>query len=365
MHLLKLMWYSELMETTANLTHSSVRQTSEALMATIQHLIPSSQELSLATGLVVDRVEFLAGDASDRTYHRIILGEKYRGGSSLVLMLLSEDEQPKLKNNQYDWVHLQALLEQNEIAVPKLCFSLPEHGCLIIEDYGDEMLESPALKAASAENNKGDLLNLYEPAFHLCAKMLTISESDSIWSKRAFDQERFEWELQFYKKYYLMRFCKLDIERSKERELDRKFKSLAAELGQQAKWFVHRDLHSRNIMVSGNHMALIDFQDARLGSAAYDLVSLCFDSYVPLSWQTRTGLLQKGIEIIRQTNEQAASEIEKTWKKVFLQRQLKVLGSFAYLKIVKEKPQYEKYIEPVRQMIADAGFRGEWYGELE
>lgn len=332
-------------------------------MATIKHLIPSEQKLSLATGLKISDIQFLAGDASDRTYHRVVLSEQYKGKNSLVLMLLSEDEQPKLKDNRYDWVHLQKLLEENNIPVPMLCFILPEYGCLLIEDYGDQMLESPALQATTPELRQAEILGLYTPALELCAKLLTIERSESLWCSRAFDQDRLEWELQFYKKYYLKGFCKIDFEREKERELDRKFKGLAKELGELATWFVHRDLHSRNIMKAGEQMALIDFQDARLGAAAYDLVSLCFDSYIPISWELREELLQKGIETIRKTNEAAAKEIEETWKKVFLQRQLKVLGSFAYLKIIKAKPQYEKYIEPVKQMIAKAGFDGSWLGE--
>jgi len=329
-------------------------------MAVINDLIPSPQQLQIATGLDVDRVEFLAGDASDRTYHRVFLKKPHNGKSTLVLMLLSKDEQPKLEQNNYDWVHIQRLLEENQIPVPGLAFALPESGCLLIEDYGDQMLETPALANTDQSEH---LLELYEPCLHLCGKLLEIEKSDSVWTSRAFDQDRFEWELQFYKKYYIKRFCKMEFEREKERELDRKFKALAKELGEHANWFVHRDLHSRNIMSNNGNTALIDFQDARLGPAAYDLVSLCFDSYIPMRWETRQTLLETGIARIEKTSGLAANEIKETWKKVFLQRQLKVLGSFAYLKLVKEKPQYEKYIDPVKEMIAHAGFGNEWFGD--
>ena len=333
----------------------------EAIMAAILHLIPSKQQLSDATGLEIERIKFLAGDASDRTYHRVTLSKQFRGQSSLVLMLLSEDEQPKLIEESYDWVHMHKLLKQH-LAVPELYFELPEHGCLLIEDYGDQMHEGPAQVAASSSEAE-DIVQTYEKPFELCASLLSIPRSESLWCSRAFDTERLDWELQFYKKYFLKGYCNKEFEREQERALDRKLKGLAKELGELAKWFVHRDLHSRNIMVSGGRTALIDFQDARLGAAAYDLISLCFDSYVPLDWQSRLNLLNTGIKTIQASNPEAASEIEQTWKKVFLQRQLKVLGSFAYLKSVKNKPAYEKYIEPVKQMISSAGFSGEWLGE--
>ena len=100
-------------------------------MAAISHLIPSKQQLSNATGLEIDRIEFLAGDASDRTYHRVTLSKPFAGQSSLVLMLLSSDEQSKLESKNYDWVHMQSLLKEH-LEVPALFFELPEHGCLLL-----------------------------------------------------------------------------------------------------------------------------------------------------------------------------------------------------------------------------------------
>ena len=58
---------------------------------------------------------------------------------------------------------------------------------------------------------------------------------------------------------------------------------MSKELAKQSNYFTHRDFHSRNIMqLNDGELALIDFQDARLGSPIYDWASICFDSYVPI-----------------------------------------------------------------------------------
>src|SRR5690606_9990932 len=145
-----------------------------------------------------------------------------------------------------------------------------------------------------------------------------------------------------------------------KRAFDADAKRLAAELAANSLYFVHRDFHSRNVMVQNGHLAVIDFQDARLGPAAYDLVSLCFDSYVPFGAGLRREMLDAGLTLLRESGlTQAADDAERLWRPVLLQRQLKAVGSFGFLTLDKQRGDYLKYVGPalktlLEQDLADA-----------
>ena len=116
-------------------------------------------------------------------------------------------------------------------------------------------------------------------------------------------------------------------------------------MASESLYFVHRDFHSRNIMLKDEDLAVIDFQDARLGSPSYDLVSLFYDSYIPFTVEAREQLLSAAIQQLSTTvDTKTMGRINNNWKLVLLQRQLKVLGSFAFLSLVKNKPIYQQYM---------------------
>ncbi|NBQ53721.1 MAG: hypothetical protein EBU49_09095, partial [Proteobacteria bacterium] len=107
-----------------------------------------------------------------------------------------------------------------------------------------------------------------------------------------------------------------------------------------------------------DRQAVIDFQDARLGPASYDAVSLCFDSYVPFGSDDRLKLMD---QFLRQVGVKLGNamriEIEQQWKSVLLQRQLKAIGSFGYLTIDKNKGNYLRYVKPAIAAMRAADVR--------
>lgn len=87
-------------------------------------------------------IEWLAGDGSDRCYFRVRSPEIE---DSLVLMQLSGTDAENLKKGRYDWVEISDLLRANQIAAPACVAILADHAAIIIDDYGDIMLETLAL----------------------------------------------------------------------------------------------------------------------------------------------------------------------------------------------------------------------------
>jgi hypothetical protein len=106
-------------------------------------------------------------------------------------------------------------------------------------------------------------------------------------------------------------------------------------------------------MLKEQDLAIIDFQDARLGPATYDLVSLCFDSYIPLTESERIDLLNLGLGVLRrQLPNLSTQELEDGWRPMLLQRQLKALGSFSFLTNKKFRGNYLAYVSPALQTLS-------------
>lgn len=312
---------------------------------------PPISEIQQVMGSDSMIIEWLAGDGSDRCYYRLIDQEVER---SYVLMQLSGSDAIALSGGEYEWIHMANILEENGIFIPKVIATLPEFAAIIIEDYGNLMLENYAIKYQN-EILSDVVHERYIIAVKIICKMLNIKQNqDHVWCTRAFDKERFLWELNFFKEKYIEGILGYDMSKTESRHFEKDSEALSEFLGQHSKYFVHRDYHSRNLMVNKNFMAVLDFQDARIGPSSYDVVSLIFDSYVPLSNTQRLQLLDDTIKLVKEkVSVTVAEEIANTWKAMLLQRQYKALGSFGYLTTEKNRGNYLKYCFPAMQTILD------------
>lgn len=298
-------------------------------------------------------IDWLAGDGSDRCYFRVRSPELK---DSYVLMQLSGSDAENLRKGRYDWVDISQLLRANKISAPSCVAVLADHAAIIIDDYGDQMLETIALDNARL-GDINETLPLFRAGLETIGRFLSIPPNPGhIWTTRAFDRERFEWELNFFVTKYLGPVARYEMNSREAADFSNDVRAIADYLSEFSKYFVHRDFHSRNIMIHKNGVAVIDFQDARLGPPSYDLVSLVFDSYVPLDPESRRSLLKEGIEIIKQFSGSAASaRVSSEWRPMLLQRQLKAIGSFGYLTVDKLKGDYLKNVAPALQTLLDAG----------
>ncbi|MGE0171617.1 MAG: aminoglycoside phosphotransferase family protein [Oligoflexales bacterium] len=310
---------------------------------------PPPAAVQAALGFENITIDWLAGDGSDRCYYRIFS----KGQPSYVLMQLSETDATQLRNNQYDWVTIATLLNDCGVRVPKTVKVLPEYSALIIEDYGNVMLESLVMEKYQ-HADWASITKFYEQCFSVISNFLAISKSgNSPWEKRAFDQEKYFWEMKFFKQNFLELELSGTISKKEYDVFLEESLALSQYLAKFSKWFIHRDFHSRNIMIKDEQVAILDFQDARIGSASYDLLSLCFDSYVPFPKNFRLELFELGrASIAKNAGPDVAEEIDAHWKACLLQRQLKAIGSFGYLSNVKLKGDYLKYVRPALETVS-------------
>lgn len=313
---------------------------------------PSPDVVAKSLGISKLSIEWLAGDGSDRCYYRIRSSEIL---GSHVLMQLSGSDAQALKDNGYDWIHVADLLSKRGICIPKVIVALPESAALIIEDYGNDMLESVVYRHAK-EGNFEAIRHLYQASFQILARLLLIhSDEKQCWNTRQFDHERYLWELNFFFNQFFRTQEQKAFMSEHRLELEKEASALSFALSPLSSYFCHRDFHSRNILKLKDKLAIIDFQDARLGAAAYDLVSLCFDSYVPFEAPFRDQLLKDGIKTLSAIcGSQVGEEIEASWKAVLLQRQLKAIGSFAFLTYEKKRGNYMNYVPHAVRTLTEA-----------
>ncbi|MBM4251001.1 MAG: DUF1679 domain-containing protein [Deltaproteobacteria bacterium] len=317
---------------------------------------PPPADVAKALKVAAVNIDWLAGDGSDRCYYRITGPELT---VPLVLMQLSGSDAQALKDGGYDWINIANLLSLHKIFVPHVSCTMPDHAALIIEDYGDQMLEGSVFTLWE-KHDLASLRQLYLGCMEIITKFLSVEKNpDSVWCQRGFDTERFVWELKFFLQKYAFPIAGISFSKMEEAQFQKEATSLAELLSSGSKYFVHRDFHSRNVMVKETKLAVIDFQDARLGPASYDLVSLCFDSYVPFSSEMRTELMNTGLNVIRQQlGDSIYQDANEFWRPMLLQRQLKAIGSFGYLTVDKKRHNYLKYVGPAlntleTQNIAD------------
>ena len=117
--------------------------------------------------------------------------------------------------------------------------------------------------------------------------------------------------------------------------------------------FCHRDYHCRNLIVLKDTLWMIDFQDARLGSPVYDLASLLFDAYVPITDAFRKNLIQvyqSRLSIYSVAQEVNWDQFEEDLYMMAYQRTLKAAGSFASFWTRYQKKSHLVYLKPALQM---------------
>ena len=276
----------------------------------------------------------LAGDGSDRSYYRIHAAPQ----RTFVLMALSPVDAAKLAAGCYEWTDVAAVLEEAGIAYPRVVATLPDG--LVIEDCGDQTLEKAL--------DSGGQAQLFARCFDIAARFLDVARDvRRVWTQRCFTREAYLQELHFFRRMFLDRAMQLSLSAADSAALQRDFEAVSDFLAPYSNFFVHKDFHSRNLMVKDGRIMVIDFQDACIGSPLYDLISLCFDSYMPLSLATRLELFTTGRRKLEQHLPAAAvTSNDEHWAALLLQRQLKAIGSFAKLTLVADKGDYLQYVHP-------------------
>lgn len=287
----------------------------------------------------------LAGDASSRRYYRVVSNNQ-----SWVLMQWDPFDSP----SEFPFLSVQKYFHEHNIRVPEILGYSKEQGLFLLEDLGDLTLERRFWEFQNQEN----VIPFYEKTLDQLIKIHTLSfekkAKDSCTAYNIeFSVEKLLWEMNYAKKHLLYGLLKVTLPSTREKSLDHELTQLCEDLYQSPQVVCHRDFHSRNVMISYNDFVVIDFQDARMGPPAYDLVSLFYDSYVELNADTIQHLMK-----YYQNNFPYYKQLELSsdqWTHFFelqtLQRCFKACGSFASFKMMRDDQRYLHYIKPTLERI--------------
>jgi aminoglycoside/choline kinase family phosphotransferase len=279
------------------------------------------------------RVVPLTGDASDRRYFRILLPD----APSIVLSLYSS----AFDFDSLSFVNVARLLRQMPVPIPEVLGHADDLGVLALEDLGDVTLQAHLGAATPAEHAA-----LYRQSVELIATLqrrgAELQTSEYLPYGIAFDVEKLTWEMDFFIKHFLEAYRGVVLSDAARMALRAEFAELVETLAAEPRVLCHRDYHSRNLMLHGERLYIIDFQDARMGPDTYDLVSLLRDSYVDLPEQTVEDLIAYFLAIKGQTA--GAAEFRHRFDLMALQRNLKALGTFGYQTTARRNPVYIQYI---------------------
>jgi len=282
----------------------------------------------------------LSGDAGFRRYFRL--------NTRVPMLAVSA---PPETENSVQFCHIARFLSASGVRTPRIFALDIDQGFLIVEDFGDVLLQT--------ELNEQNVDGYYSEAMTMLLHMqsASVAEHDQLDLPRYDDRLLLE-ELGLFVPWYLEKWLEIELSSSERAMLDDVFSKLVRAAVTQKQVFVHRDFHSRNLIVHGNGaLATIDFQDAVLGPVTYDLVSLLKDCYVVWdkekvdSWARAYASMVNAADI-------ASIESEQRFLKDFhwmgLQRHIKVLGIFARLYLRDGKPGYLDDLPTVLDYVLDA-----------
>lgn len=279
-----------------------------------------------------------SADASFRRYFRLSLND----GSTRIVM-----DAPPDKEDSRPFVAISGLLADMGLHVPVAEALDLEQGFMLLNDLGAVQYLSE-LNAHNVDQLYGDAMQ--------ALLLMQGSRDPRIENLPRYDETLLHNEMELFREWLVAKHLGIEVNDSINQLLDDAFAQLAQSALQQPRGFVHRDYHSRNLMVSDPAPGILDFQDAVYGPITYDLVSLLRDCYIRWPQEQVEGWLQQFYVASCEQGLQADYEQYRQWFDLMgIQRHLKASGIFARLNSRDGKPAYLNDIPLTLGYIVDVG----------
>lgn len=311
----------------------------------------------------VDALDPLAGDASTRRYARARLSGPGAPPTAVVMILadrgvaMSSDELAVFDKPpaELPYVNVHNFLVSLGMAVPELYVDASADGLLLLEDVGDVALWDAVQGKPDAE---------VERLYRMAIDQLLVLElfgtrrpdHDCLAFRQSFDERLYLWEFEHFLEWGLVKRLTDPVPERDLAVLRDHFAVIARYLDRQPRYVNHRDYHSWNLFVHDGRIRVLDFQDALLAAAPYDLATLLGDRDTPsvVRPEIEARLLAYYGEAWEERGGTPWSERElwDVYAACALQKAFKVVGRFHYLNLVKGKPGYLRYLPATLRQIA-------------
>jgi len=296
-------------------------------------------------GLKPESLKPASSDASFRRYFRL---ECEAAPGSVVVMDAppqAEDVRPFLK--------VARLFAQAGMNTPRVIAQDESCGFLLLEDFGEHTFLD-ALENFSSEAERPQVARgLYRDAWESLLRIQLASRNDVL---PPYDAKRLRDEMELWPTWYVARHKGKTLSEPQRAIVEQAFNDIVEHCLAQPRVYVHRDFHSRNLMLlrGERNPGVLDFQDAVHGPITYDLVSLWRDAYIAWDEEIQIDGLIRWWEEARKLGLPVPAEFPDLWRDfewMGLQRHLKVLGIFARLHYRDGKSRYLKDLTRVLSHI--------------
>jgi len=328
------------------------------LAASIDQLISEKIGVLFGRDATVTSVLALPGDASTRRYYRVRLNGHGTPSSLMAMQLpagsglpISSEELAVFSDapTELPFLNVHRFLHRVGVRVPKICGHWAADGLLLLEDLGDTALWDRVQGLSESE-----VIGWYKKAIDELLRLQIAGTKNRdeacIAFQQRFDERLYTWEFEHFIEWGLEKRPGAKISAAMIATLRQTFAAIAQTLDRQPACLNHRDYHSWNLMIHNEAVWVIDFQDALLAPPQYDLASLLNDRITDAVVQPH--MEPQLVEYYRERANElsgravSAQEFLEIYRLSAIQRDLKVVGRFYYLDLVKGKPGYMKFVPP-------------------
>ncbi len=276
----------------------------------------------------------LRAASSDASFRRYFRADDEETPHSLIVM-----DAPPRHEDCRPFISVTGLLRDAGVHAPKILAQDVEQGFLLLEDLGNTTYLQRLPQQAD---------ELYSDAIDALIRMQTIRAQLPV-----YDEDLLQDEMQLFEQWYCNTHLGVSLSAKQQAVLHKATQQLIDSALSQPQVFVHRDYHSRNLMIcDDNNPGVIDYQDAVIGPLSYDLVSLFKDCYI--GWPRHR--VEQWLELYWQRSGMSASyeQLLHWFDWTGVQRHLKVLGIFARLHHRDGKAQYLDDMPLTHKYLIDA-----------
>lgn len=317
--------------------------------------------LDVPVGSLVPPLSMVSGDASFRRYFRA----SWQGHSYIAV------DAPPQHENSSAFIRVCRMLRTSGVQAPEIFASDLKRGFLLLEDFGDSQL-LPTLSRFKSDGESQRAGAIYQSALQI---LLLIQRSPEKERLDPYDRDQLRSEMQLFTDWFCKAFLQLELSDSEHAVIEQAMHFLEEAALSQPTVMVHRDFHSRNLMLLDDSavpaLGVIDFQDAVHGPYSYDVVSLLRDCY--LRWEPETvnrwaltyWQAARAEGLLADVSE---AQFLRDFDLMGLQRHLKVMGIFCRLSLRDNKSQYLadiplviQYFLEVSRQYPELGDFVEWF----
>ena len=281
-------------------------------------------------GAVETKMTPIKKGGSGRSFFRVCLPDK----TSHIFMHYGTE----VEENAY-WASINKFLAGLDICVPQIVAQNIKQHFILLTDLGDADLWS--IRVLPWDKRRDYYFQALTQIRRLHAYPLASIPADLKLSG-SYGPGLYKWEHNYFLENLVREVCKLKIEPSLLKDLERELDALINRLQKIEPCLIHRDFQSQNIMIKNGKPVFIDFQGMRKGCLFYDLGSLICDPYVTFTPEERNELLSFYYELMKPLY--GRDEFVNNFWEASAQRLMQALGAYGFLGLKKNKPAFLKHI---------------------